>query len=161
MNDMLKTNNDLMEMDTKEIDLPETTYIRDIESRVFQGIVLQCLAKVEGIGLIGGNLIDSLLGRDTERIKGIYVEQDQKKHSVFIRVEVNVLYGISIPEKAEEIQNKIIEEITNYTGLHVSCVHVIFKQLITAIEEEMPEDIDKDKDKIALKEPEEEYTHGF
>ena len=159
MEDTFKKNNELMKMDDREIGLPETTYIRDIESRVFQGIVLQCLAKIEGIGLIGGNIIDSILGRDTERIKGIHVEQDQKKHSVFIRVEVNIMYGISIAEKAEEIQNKIIEEITLYTGLHVSCVHVIFKNLIT---EKTEEELVEEKE---LKEPieanEEEYTHGF
>ena len=113
---MKEKNKELDKIDSKEIQLPETTYIRDIESRVFQGIVLQCLAKIENIGLIEGNIIDSLLGRDTERVKGIYVEQDQKKHSVFIRVEVNIKYGVEIPEKAEEIQNKVIKEITDFTG---------------------------------------------
>lgn len=160
MDETLRTNNELLTMDTKEIDLPETTYIRDIDSRVFQGIVLQCLAKIQGVGLIGGTIIDSLLGRDIERVKGIHVEQDLKKHSVLIRVEINVLYGISIPEKAEEVQNKIIEEITNYTGLHVSCVHVIFKNLITSspsVEVEMPQ-----KEKVAAVEVhEDEYSHGF
>jgi uncharacterized alkaline shock family protein YloU len=156
MDDRFIKSSELMEMDAKEVDLPETTYIRDIESRVFQGIVLQCLAKIKGIGLIGGNLIDSLLGRETERIKGIFVEQDQKKHSVFIRVEVNVIYGVKIPEKAEEIQNKIIEEITTYTGLHVSSVHVIFKSLITGGEEKNPI-----LDKKNLGSSIEEYGQGF
>ncbi|HRW58575.1 MAG TPA: Asp23/Gls24 family envelope stress response protein [Chlamydiales bacterium] len=118
-------------IDSKEIELPDTIYSRDIEGRVFQGIVLQTLAKIYGISLLGGTLIDNLLGRDvSERIKGITVEQDLKKHSVFIRVEVNIEYGISIPAKAEEIQSKILEEISNLTGLHVSCVHVVFKNLI-------------------------------
>ena len=71
-------------LDDREIELPETMYIRDIETRVFQAICLQTLAKIEGIGLLEGNLIDSLLGRELERIKGIHVEQDQKKQSVVI-----------------------------------------------------------------------------
>jgi uncharacterized alkaline shock family protein YloU len=158
MENNFQKNNELMKMDEKEIDLPETTYVRDIESRVFQGIVLKCLSKIEGIGLIGGNLIDSLLGRDTERIKGIHVDQEQKRHSVFIRVEANIMYGISIPAKAEEIQTKIIEEITSYTGLHVSCVHVIFKNLI--IEEQKLEE-EENKPLESIEVPEEEYTHGF
>lgn len=123
----------LKQMDTKELDLPETIFIRDIESKVFQSIVLQCLAKIEGVGLLEHNLLDSLLGREIERVKGIHVEQDQKKHSVNIRVEINVLYGISIPEKAEEVQNKIVEEISAWTGLHVACVHVVFKNLISQV----------------------------
>lgn len=121
-------------MDSREIELPETVFIRDIESRVFQGIVLQCLAKVEGISLIEGNLFDSLLGRELERVKGIHVEQDQQKQTVDVRVEINIHYGVSIPEKAEEIQNKLVEEVSRWTGLHVGAVHVIFRELIMSQE---------------------------
>lgn len=126
----------LKNMDSKEIELPDTVFIRDIETRVFQGIVLQSLAKIEGIGLLEGNLFDSLLGREIESIKGIHVEQDQKKHSVEIRVEINIVYGIPIPEKAEEIQSKVVEEISSWTGLHVASVHVIFKDLIHPLDKE-------------------------
>jgi len=127
-------------LDDREIELPETTFIRDIETRVFQAICLQTLAKIEGIGLLEGNLIDSLLGRELERVKGIHVEQDQKKQSVVVRVEINIIYGISIPEKAEEIQSKLAEEITRWTGLHVSSIHVIFKSLILPPMEEDEEE---------------------
>ena len=123
-------------LDDKEIQLPETMFIRDIETRVFQAICLQTLAKIEGIGLLEGNLFDSLLGRELERIKGIHVEQDQKKQSVQVRVEINIGYGISIPEKAEEVQSRLAEEITKWTGLHVSSIHVIFKSLIMPVMEE-------------------------
>ena len=126
----------LKNMDAREIELPDTVFIRDIETRVFQGIVLQALAKISGIGLLEGNLFDSLLGREIESVKGIYVNQDQKKHSVDLRVEINILYGVSIPEKSEEIQTRLIEEISRWTGLHVGSVHVIFKDLIPQKTEE-------------------------
>ncbi len=117
--------------DTKEFDFPETVYVRDIENRVFQAIVLQCLAKIQSISLIEGGFIDNIFTRGgVESVKGIVAEQDGKNQSVKIRVEVNVSYGISIPEKADEIQTKITEEITKLTGLHVACVHVVFKGLI-------------------------------
>ncbi|MBI5273175.1 MAG: Asp23/Gls24 family envelope stress response protein [Chlamydiia bacterium] len=122
----------LKNMDAREVELPDTVFVRDIETRVFQGIVLQTLAKISGVGLLEGNLFDSLLGREIESVKGIYVEQDQKKHSVEIRVEVNIVYGVSIPEKAEEIQTRLVEEVSRWTGLHVASVHVIFKDLITS-----------------------------
>ena len=128
----------LKNMDQREVKLPETVFIRDIETRVFQAIVVQCLSKVDGIGLLEGNFFDSLLGREVEHVKGIEVEQDQKKHSVNIRVEVNVLYGIAIPSKAEEIQSKLSEEVSRWTGLHVSSVHVIFKDLIAMVQEPVP-----------------------
>lgn len=125
MNDPLKNG------ETRGIEFPNTVFIRDIETRVLQGIVLQSLAKIEDISLLEGNLFDSLLGRDVERIKGIYVEQEQKGRSVDIRVEINIVYGVSIPAKSEEIQKKLVEEVTRWTGLHVTSVHVVFKELIS------------------------------
>jgi uncharacterized alkaline shock family protein YloU len=128
----LKPKVDIKRVDTKEFELPETVFVRDIENRVFQGIVLECLAQIEGISLVGGNLLDSLLGRRSDaNIKGIIAEQDHKNHSVGIRVEVNIYYGRTIPEKAEEIQTKISDDITRLTGLHVSSVHVVFKNVIS------------------------------
>jgi uncharacterized alkaline shock family protein YloU len=124
-------NGPLKNIDIKEIQLPETVFIRDIESRVFQSIVVQCLSHIDGVALIEGNFIDSLLGRDTsESLKGIVVEQDPKTHSVSVRMEINVAYGVKIPQKAEEVQCRVVEELTRYTGLHVSLVHVVFKNLI-------------------------------
>ncbi|BAE80955.1 hypothetical protein CF0183 [Chlamydia felis Fe/C-56] len=118
-----------LKLDVKEIEFPETVFSRDIETRVIQVIILHCLAKINGVSLLGGNLIDTLFGRDIERMKGIYVEQDSKNHLVKVRIEVNVDYGVSIPEKTEEIQGCIVSEISEYTGLHVASVHVIIKGL--------------------------------
>lgn len=122
---------DKKKVDTKEFEIPETIFIRDIENKVFQSIVLQCLAQIEGISLVEGNFIDHLLGRSSEGVKGIYTEQDDKNQSVIVKVEVNILYGLSIPEKAEEIQTKLTEEIVKLTGLHVASVHVVFKNVIS------------------------------
>lgn len=116
-------------VDTKEFELPETEYIRDIDNRVFQGIILQTLAKIPGISLLEGNFIDHIFGR-SEGVKGIHTEQDPKSCSISAKVEVAIGYGISIPEKAEEIQSKVVQELVKMTGLRVSHVHVVFKDLI-------------------------------
>lgn len=123
------------QVDTKAFELPETTFVRDIETRVFQSIVVQCLSHIAGVAIADGSLIDTLLGRDaSERVSAVHVEQDQKNHSVSIKVEVNVAYGVPIPQKAEEIQSHVVKDISSFTGLHVSCVHVVFKNLISAKE---------------------------
>lgn len=125
-------NNPLKQIDTKEVELPETVFVRDIENKVFQSIVVQCLLHIDGIALVHGNLLDYFLGREpTEGISGIHVEQDPAAHSIQVKLEVNVAYGIVIPQKAEEIQLKISEELSEFTGLHVSLVHVVFKNLIS------------------------------
>lgn len=121
-------------VDSKELELPETKCVMDIEVKVLQGIVLQALAKIEGISLLGGTLMDSILGRDPDRIKGVQVEQ--KENSIVVKVEINIKYGIPIPDKSEEVQAKIIEELTRLTGFHVSNVHVIFKNLLQEKKEE-------------------------
>lgn len=130
-------------LDTKEFEIPETLFSRDIETRVIQSVILQCISKIEEVGLTGGTLIDTLLGRpETDRVKGIFVEQDSKNHQVKVKVEINVKYGVSIPTKAEEVQAKVVEEITRFTGLHVATVHVVVKGLLvdTKIKKEKKED---------------------
>jgi uncharacterized alkaline shock family protein YloU len=121
----------LKKVDTKEFELPDTLFISDIDARVFQGIVLQCLSTIEGIALVEGNFIDNILGRSGPEVaSGIHSEQDNKNHSVSIKIEVNIEYGVSIPAKAEEIHTRVVEEITRLTGLRVSAVQVLFKNII-------------------------------
>ncbi len=53
------------------------------------------------------NLIDTLLGREVERVKGIYVEQDARAYQVKVRAEIKVRYGFVIPKIAEKVQTKL------------------------------------------------------
>src|SRR5215207_54179 len=86
MNDRKK--GDVRAIDTKELELPETLFSRDIENKVFQGIILHTLASIDGISLVEGNFIDNILGRSSpEGIKGITAEQDSKNSSVHIKIE--------------------------------------------------------------------------
>ena len=48
--------NQFKEIDPKELELPDTVFIRDIESRVFQAIVIKCLADIEGVALLEGKI---------------------------------------------------------------------------------------------------------
>ncbi|MBJ7449288.1 MAG: Asp23/Gls24 family envelope stress response protein [Parachlamydiales bacterium] len=144
-------------VDPKEFELPDTVLVSNIETRVFHSIVLQCLSKIDGIALLENTLIDDLLGRDeVESIKGIDVEQEDISHAISVKVEINVAYGLSLPKKAEEIQFKIIEEITNLTGLHVSSVYVVFKNMIQI--ESRPYLMPKDKES---KSGESQYSDDF
>lgn len=133
MDPKVNINLDTKKVDTKEFEIPETLFVRDIENRVFQGIVLQCLSRIDGIALVEGTFIDNIFGRGAvEGVKGIFIEQDNKNHSVGVKIEVNICYGCSLPEKAEEIQSLCADEITKLTGLHVSFVHVVFKSVVLA-----------------------------
>lgn len=118
-------------VDTKEFELPETVFERDIDDRVFQGIVLQCLSDVDGITLPEGTFIDNILGRSgSDSAKAVSISQDSRNHAVAVKIEINVCFGVAIPQKAEEIQTLISEKITEITGIHVSRVHVLFKNVV-------------------------------
>lgn len=145
--------NQFNHLDRSEIHFPETVFVHDIDSRVFQAIALQCILRTEGLAPLEANLLDSFLGRDgSDRFKGVYVEQNDKQQSVDVTVEVNVAYGIHIPEKSAEIQERIAHEITQLTGLHVGSVHVIFKNLFHPKPQEKSGEklLEKTEDKISL-----------
>lgn len=118
-------------MHHREMDLIETVCITDIDSRVFHAIVVHCLSKIKDISFIEGSLISHFLNRENaDKVKGICIEQNCKNRSVNVKIEINALTGISLPEKAEEIQEELMKEITRFTGFHVGCIHVVFKNLL-------------------------------
>lgn len=121
---------DKKKIDTKQFELPVTTFVRDIDNHVFQSIAVQCISQIEGVSPVTGGFWNVFFGKSLETVPGIIAEQDEKKQSVKIRMEINVVYGFPIPEKTEELQNKISSEITKLTGLHVSQVHVVIKNVI-------------------------------
>lgn len=120
-----------MEKTESDFDFADTVFARDIEGRVFQMIVFRCLEEIAGVALAHGNILDNILGREShDKLKGIAIEQDQKSHAVNIRIEVNIRYGLSIPDKAEEIQTKVAMNVSRLTGLHVASIHVVFKNIL-------------------------------
>lgn len=148
-------------LDTRELKFPETLYVRDIEDRVFQGIVLECIKEIGGIAPVEGSFISSIFNPSPqEGIKGVTIEQNPKEKSVGIKVEVNVNYGESIPDKAEEMQSKIAEEVTRLTGLHVSYVHVVFKHIIP-YGETTPEGFQESTKTLREGASEDEYSEEF
>ena len=121
-------------LDTKEFEMPKTIFSHDIETRVIQIIILQCLNKIQGVSLLEGALIDTLFGREVERVKGISVEQDNKSHSIKIKIEINVEYGLAIPAMTAIVQERLVEEISQLTGLHVAAVHVVVRGILQKTE---------------------------
>jgi uncharacterized alkaline shock family protein YloU len=117
------------EQDNKEIQ--PTIFLTDIETKVFQAIAFQVLKEIGAVELIEGSIFDSLLGgEEGERMKGIHVECHETNPIVNIKIEVNVLFGICIPQKSLEIEQKIKEKIKELTGFHVGLIHVTFKNII-------------------------------
>lgn len=138
---------------TKELELPDTLFVRDIDNRVFQHLVAQALSTVSDVTLVGGGFMHNILGRgNSESVSAIHAEQDSQARSLKIRVDLNIAYGISIPDKAEEIQNLLSRLLTQLTGLHVASIHLVFKGLIPPTAAQRPD---------SHKQTEEEYRDGL
>lgn len=136
---------------SKELELPDTLFVRDIDNRVFQHLVAQALARVPDVALVEGGFMQNILSRgNTESVSAIHAEQDSQAKSLKIRVDLNIAYGVAIPEKAEEIQNLLNEELTRLTGLHVASIHLVFRGLI-------PQASERDTERDS----QEEYRDGF
>jgi uncharacterized alkaline shock family protein YloU len=133
-----KEKNELLPPRYQELDLPDTTLNQSIDDKVFHGIILKALQPIQGISLQKANVFQTLIGKK-DKIFGISTVQDDKTQSLKVRLEVDVKFGVFIPEKAEEIQMAVIEEITKMTGLRVSEVQVIFKDLIPESKNEQGE----------------------
>lgn len=137
---------------SKELELPDTLFVRDIDNRVFQHLVAQALARVPDVALVEGGFMHNILSRgNTDSVSAIHAEQDSQAKSLKIRVDLNIAYGVAIPEKAEEIQNLLNEELTRLTGLHVASIHLVFRGLIPQASSER--DVERDS--------QEEYRDGF
>ncbi|MBA3957499.1 MAG: Asp23/Gls24 family envelope stress response protein [Parachlamydiaceae bacterium] len=150
---------DTKRVDTKEFELPDTMFVSHIDAKVFQGIALQCLSQIDGIALVEGGFMSSFFGRNGPEVGcGVHSEQDSRNHSVSIKIEVNIQYGLSIPEKAEEIQTKVVEEITRLTGLHVSSVYVAFRSIIPTDQAEQLLKNLKNQPAFRGLDPKEEYS---
>lgn len=119
----------MTQIDPQEFELPETVFSRDINNHVFHGIVEKTLERISGVALQGETLIDQMIGRP-EKFRGIAATQDPATQSIKVQLELSVTYGTNIPQKAEEIQTAVAEDLTKFTGLHVSEVHVIFSDLL-------------------------------
>lgn len=123
---------DIKKVDTKELEYPETVFVSDIDAKIFQGIVIECLSQIEGIELADSGFINNILGRTGPEVGcGVHSEKDSKNQSVSIKIVVNIRYGLSIPEKAEEIQSIVVKKINQLTGLHVSSLQIVFENIIS------------------------------
>lgn len=124
----------------------DVVFVQDVDNKVFQGIVVKTLTKIEGVRLLEeGSLIDDLLGREGQsRLKGVYIEQDLKNHSVGIKIELELAYGLSLKRISKEIQSEIVKDIQDFTDFHISSVHLVFKHLY----EDKPKNLDESVEEI-------------
>ncbi|MBQ7403023.1 MAG: Asp23/Gls24 family envelope stress response protein [Lentisphaeria bacterium] len=107
-----------------------------IHEKVIVTIVRKVAAEVDGVSRIAGNsLVDNiaeLVG--SNRIKDRAISVQMGDGSVAVEVAINLLFGYKLPEVARALQDKIENEIQNLTGLKVSHVDIIIRDIDEPVE---------------------------
>lgn len=118
-----------------------------ITERALAMIVRNSVSSIPGVTRLTGNtLVDNLaelVGRKSLKDRAISIKLDKEGH-LTVEVAINIRYGYNLPETAEDLQNTIAGDIFSYTGLTVSNVDVIVRDLEEIVEEEESADSDGD-----------------
>lgn len=102
-----------------------------IHEGAIASIVKHAVAEIDGVTRLSGNSIVNNLAE----IVGSKKIQDRAVHirltnsTVAVEIAINVAYGVNLPTLCSEVQSKISNEIHNLTGLDVTKVNVIVREM--------------------------------
>lgn len=109
-----------------------------IHESVITTIVRKVAAETEGVSRISGNsLVDNIAEIvGSKRIQDRAISVQMGESSVAVEVTVNLYFGYKLPEVASALQTAIQEEIKKLTGLQVSKVDIIIREIDEPVAEE-------------------------
>lgn len=95
-------------------------------------IVRNSVCSIPGVARLTGNsLVDNLaelVGSKSVKDRSISIKTDGEG-GLTVEVAINIRYGYNLPETAAELQHTIASDIFSYTGLAVSNVNVVVRDL--------------------------------
>ena len=107
-----------------------------IHESVIISIVRKIASDTEGVSRISGNsIIDNIAEIvGSKRMQGRSISVQMGKSSVAVEVSVNLFFGYKLPEVAGNLQLSIEEEIKKITGLEVSNVDIVIREIDEPVE---------------------------
>lgn len=132
MNENLKRGQSMnKEFDNEENGPAGVPGLVKIHENVIATIVRRIACGVEGVSKISGSSfvdnIAEMVGSKKMHDRSIIV--DMRDSSVAVEVSINLLYGVQLPKVAAAVQEAVAEEITKLTGLKVSKVNIIVREI--------------------------------
>lgn len=95
-----------------------------IASDVVAIIAALAATETEGVSSMAGNITNELLGKFGMRNLSKKVKVTMEEGLVHVDIMLNIKYGYSIKEVAEQVQNRVSQQIETMTGLIVPEVNV-------------------------------------
>lgn len=109
-----------------------------IATTALASIIRHAACSVEGVSRIAGNsLVDNIaefVGSRKVLDRAIQIKIDEA--SVEVMIAINIRYGFSLPEIAGNVQESVVQQIQELTGLQASRVDVIIREMELAGEED-------------------------
>lgn len=109
-----------------------------IHESVITSIVRKIASETEGVSRISGSSIVDNIAEivGSKRIQDRAITVQMGKSKVAVEVSVNLFFGYKLPDVASALQTAIEEEIKKLTGLNVSKVDVIIREIDDPVVEE-------------------------
>ena len=109
-----------------------------IHESVVTSIVRKVASETEGVSRISGSSIVDNIAEivGSKRIKDRAISVQMGKSKVSVEVSVNLIFGYKLPDVASALQTAIEEEVKKLTGLNVSKVDIIIREIDDPVVEE-------------------------
>ena len=102
-----------------------------ISSTALATIIRRAACSVDGVSRIAGNsLVDNIaefVGSKKVMHRAIQVKIGES--SIEVELAINICYGFALPDIAGNVQKTIVRMVREFTGLNVSCVNVILREM--------------------------------
>ena len=109
-----------------------------IHESVVTSIVRKVASETEGVSRISGSSIVDNIAEivGSKRIQDREISVQMGKSKVSVEVSVNLIFGYKLPDVASALQTAIEEEVKKLTGLNVSKVDIIIREIDDPVVEE-------------------------
>ncbi|WP_096201198.1 Asp23/Gls24 family envelope stress response protein [Bacillus sp. FJAT-45350] len=114
------TENHILDLDEQKSDLGKV----EISPEVIEVIAGIAASEVEGVANMRGNFASGVVERLGKKNHGKGVKVDLGEEGITVDVSVVMIYGVSIPEVAKQIQNNIKQTLQTMTAIDLQAVNV-------------------------------------
>lgn len=115
-----------------------STGVVKVHESVIASIVRKAALDVEGVLRLGtSSLMDNLAEIvGSKKIQDRSIQIAMNNSSVAVELSINIQYGVQLPAVAAAVQDAVSREIKAITGLNVTKVNVIVREMEDASEDE-------------------------
>ena len=120
---------------------PDFTAKNSGDIRIHESVIITIIRKVvaetEGVSRISGNSIVDNIAEivGSKRIQDRSISVQMGESCVAVKVAVNLYFGYKLPQVANTLQTAIQDEIRKLTGLNVSKVDIIIRDIDEPVEQ--------------------------